>query len=213
MPRRYFRQFEVLCLAAALVGWSFVSSRLPATSRVPLQAVVGALLALGTRAPLGLRPPRVWAGLRAGALAGVGAAAAIAATTLLPPVRLAMAGREPPTPVPVWLLWRIPVGTVWAEESAFRAALANAGSGALGATGGRLLQAFAFGLFHIADARAMGEPLVPTVAVTGIGGWLFGWLADRSGSLAAPMLAHLAVNEAGAIAALTARRSVPRLRG
>ena len=33
--------------------------------------------------------------------------------------------------------------------------------------------------------------------VTGIAGWLFGWLADRSGSLAAPMLAHLAINEAG----------------
>jgi uncharacterized protein len=40
------------------------------------------------------------------------------------------------------------------------------------------------------------------VLVTGVAGWLFGWLADRSGSLAAPMLVHLAINEAGAIAAL-----------
>ena len=69
------------------------------------------------------------------------------------------------------------------------------------------LQAVTFGLFHIADARATGEPVVATVLVTAIGGWLFGWLADRSGSLAAPMLAHLAINEAGAIAALTVRRS------
>jgi hypothetical protein len=45
-----------------------------------------------------------------------------------------------------------------------------------------------------------------TVVVTGLAGWLFGWLAQRSGSLAAPMLAHLAINEAGALAALAAQR-------
>jgi membrane protease YdiL (CAAX protease family) len=45
-----------------------------------------------------------------------------------------------------------------------------------------------------------------TIAVTGLAGWVFGLLADRSGSLAAPMLAHLAINEAGAIAALAAQR-------
>jgi membrane protease YdiL (CAAX protease family) len=35
---------------------------------------------------------------------------------------------------------------------------------------------------------------------------LFGWLHARSGSLAAPMLAHLAVNEAAAVAALAVKR-------
>ncbi len=196
----------MLSLAAALVGWSFVSPRLPSALRVTLQAGVGGLLVLVTRAPLGLWPPRLWAGLRLGSAAGVASASAIAATALLPPVRLAMAVREPAAPVPRWLLLQIPVGTVWAEESAFRAALGTAGSGAFGQAGGRLLQAASFGLFHIADARATGEPAVATVLVTGIGGWLFGWLADRSGSIAAPMLAHLAINEAGAIAALTVRR-------
>ena len=44
--------------------------------------------------------------------------------------------------------------------------------------------------------------MLPTVLVTGVAGWFFGWLAERSGSLAAPMLAHLAINEAGAVAAL-----------
>ena len=39
--------------------------------------------------------------------------------------------------------------------------------------------------------------MIATVLVTGVAGWLFGWLHARSGSLAAPMLAHLAVNEAG----------------
>jgi membrane protease YdiL (CAAX protease family) len=177
---------------------------------VLLQAAVGVLLVRVTRAPLGLRPPRLWAGVRLGSAAGAAAAGAVAATTAVPLVRTAMAVHELPGPLPGWLLLRIPVGTVWAEEAAFRAALASAGDRAFGQRGGRLLQAAAFGLSHIADARATGEPVVPTVLVTGIAGWLFGWLADRSGSLAAPMLAHLAINEAGAIAALTVRRSAMR---
>jgi membrane protease YdiL (CAAX protease family) len=109
--------------------------------------------------------------------------------------------------VPAWLLLRIPVGTVWAEEAAFRGALAAVGSRAFGRPVGRLLQATTFGLSHIPDARATGAPVAATVLVTGTAGWLFGWLADRSDSLAAPMLAHLAVNEAGAIAAVAVRRS------
>jgi membrane protease YdiL (CAAX protease family) len=40
------------------------------------------------------------------------------------------------------------------------------------------------------------------VLVTGMAGWVFAALAERSGSLLAPALTHLAINEAGAIAAL-----------
>jgi membrane protease YdiL (CAAX protease family) len=159
-----------------------------------------------TRAPLGLGPPRLWAGLRLGSAAGAVAAIAIAATTRVPQVRLSMSVRELPASIPCWLLLRIPIGTVWAEEAAFRAALATAGSAAFGRTGGQLLQAATFGLFHIADARATGEPLAGTVMVTGVAGWLFGWLTERSGSLAAPLLTHLAINEAGAVAALAVQR-------
>jgi membrane protease YdiL (CAAX protease family) len=169
---------------------------------VTLQAGVGVLLVFVTRAPLGLRPPRLWAGVRLGSAAGAAAASAIGATTAVPVVRASMAVREPPVSVPGWLLLHIPVGTVWAEEAAFRAALAGVGSRAFGRRGGRLLQATAFGLSHIPDARATGAPVAGTVLVTGVAGWLFGWLADRSGSLAAPMLTHLAINEAGAIAAV-----------
>lgn len=106
----------------------------------------------------------------------------------------------------LWLVWHIPGGTVWAEEAAFRGALATIGARAFGRSGGRILQAGAFGLSHIADARATGEPLVLTVLATGIAGWMFGWLADRSGSLAAPLLTHLAINEAGAVAAVLVQR-------
>jgi membrane protease YdiL (CAAX protease family) len=204
---RHFRRTDALSLAAALIGWSFVSPRLPALWRAMLQAGVGGVLVWVTRTPLGLGPPRLRAGLRWGSLAALPVAGTVAATTTLAPVRRSMADRRPPAAAPEWLLLRIPVGTVWSEESAFRGALTTAGSGAFGARGGRLLQACAFGLSHIADARATGEPVAATVLVTGIAGWLFGWLAGRSGSLAAPMLAHLAVNEAGAIAVLAVRSS------
>jgi membrane protease YdiL (CAAX protease family) len=206
MGDRRFRSVCALSLAAVLVGWSFFGPRLPSTWRVVLQAGAGGLLALATRAPLGLCPPRLWAGMRLGSAAGAAAATVMAATTPLPPVQLSMAVRELPASAPGWLLLRIPVGTVWAEEAAYRAALATVGSRAFGKAGGRLLQAGTFGLSHIADARATGEPVVATVLVTGVGGWLFGWLADRSGSLAAPVLVHLAINEAGAAAALTVQR-------
>jgi membrane protease YdiL (CAAX protease family) len=144
--------------------------------------------------------------MRWGLATATAAATAIAATTPVPRVRLSMSTRPLPQSVPSWLAVRIPLGTVWAEEAAFRAALATVAKKGFGESGGRLVQAAAFGLSHIADAHATGEPVPATVLVTGVAGWLFGWLADRSGSLAAPMLAHLAINEAAAAAALTIQR-------
>lgn len=179
---------------------------MPSAYRTPAQAVAGSLLALTTRAPLGLRPPQVWAGLRLGAAAAALVTATIAATAPVPKVRLSMSARELPVSVASWLGWQIPIGTVWAEEAAFRAALGSTAANAFGPTGGRLLQAGAFGLSHIADARAAGEPSLPIVLVTGLAGWVFGWLAERSGSLAAPILVHLAVNEAAAIAVVAVQR-------
>lgn len=206
MRNRTFRQITALGLGAALVGWSVVGPRLSPVRRVPVQAGMGGLLVLLTRARLGLVPPRLFSGLRLGSIAGAAAAAAIAATTPVPAVRLSMSTRELPASVSSWLALRIPLGTVWAEETAFRAALATVGTAAFGHTGGRLLQAGAFGLSHIADARVAGEPAAATVLATGVAGWLFGWLADRSGSLAAPLIAHLAINEAGAVAAVIVQR-------
>lgn len=206
MRHSMFRRAWAIALAASLVGWSFVSPGIPMPWRAPTQAGLARLLVLLTGAHLGLRPPQLWAGLRLGLTTGVAVAAAVAATTAVPMVRFSMSIRELPQPAPVWLLWRIPLGTVWSEEAAYRAALATVAASAFGNSGGRLLQAAAFGLSHIADARATGEPVVPTVLATGIAGWVFRWLAEQSGSLAAPMLAHLAINETGAVAALTIKR-------
>lgn len=199
------RTARALGLAAALVGWSFVGPRIP-RARLPVQAGLAGLLVLATRAPVGLCPPRLWAGMRLGLAAASMAATAVLAATTVPAVRLSMAERKLPTSAWTWLAVQIPLGTVWGEEAAFRAALAAVAAHAFGASGGRLLQAVTFGLSHIADARATGEPVLPTVVVTGGAGWIFGWLAERSGSLSAPMLAHLAINESAAAAALAIQR-------
>ena len=205
MQHSNFRRVQALGLATGLVGWSFVGPRLPA--RAPLQAGLAGLLVLVTRAPLGLRPPPLWTGLRLGLAVGSAAATAVAASTSVPAVRVSMTERELPAPASTWLTLRIPLGTVWAEEAAFRAALATVACRGYGASAGRLLQAVAFGLSHIVDARATGEPVLPTVLATAGAGWLFGWLAEHSGSLSAPMLVHLAINESAAAAALIIQRA------
>ena len=201
-----FRWVQVFGLAGVLVGWSFVAPRIPSRARLLLQAGLGALLVSATRAPLGLRPPQLSPGLRLGLAAGSTGAAGVLASTSVPAVRLSMAERELPASALNWLALQIPLGTVWGEEAAFRAALAVVAARVYGVSGGRLLQAAAFGLAHIPDARATGEPVLPTVLATGAAGWVFGWLAERSGSLGAPMLAHLAINESAAVAALAVRR-------
>ena len=183
-----------------------MAPRLPSRVRVPAQVTISTTLALATSTPLGLRPPAAWRGLRVGGGAAVLVASGVAAATTLPAVRTAMAARELPTPAVGWLVLGIPFGTVWSEEIAYRGVLGTVAAHAFGQRWGSVLAAAVFGLSHVADARGAGETVLGTVAVTGVAGWAFGWLQRRSGSLAAPMLAHLAANEAGALAALAIQR-------
>lgn len=204
------KRIRALALAAALVGWSLVVPRLPSRWHPALNVALGTAVAILARAPLGLCPPPLWSGVRLGLAAAVPVALGVAASTALPPVRAAMAERDLPDAVGRWLALDIPLGTVWSEEAAYRGALGTVAVDAFGPAGGRLLQSATFGLSHIADARGTGEPVVPTVLATGTAGWLFAWLYERSGSLVAPMLAHLAVNEAAAVAALAVQNSRAR---
>jgi len=202
---------RAVLLATGLVVWSgFVSPRLSPRRLVPLHTALSAGLVALTSAPLGLRPPEVTRGLRWGAAAAGVVAMGVAAATPVPRVHAGMAERSLPARPGLWLLVRIPLGTVWSEEAAYRGALGVVAADAFGPRWGRVLQASAFGLSHVADARGAGEPVVPTVVVTGVAGWVFAWLHARSGSLLAPMLAHLAVNEAGAVAALLVQRRARR---
>lgn len=109
---------------------------------------------------------------------------------------------------------RIPIGTVLWEETAFRGVL-HAGlrrvmpeGAAITVTGG------VFGIWHIrptvqalrvnglADGRRQAiAGAFAGVAVTTASGVLLSWLRERSGSLAAPALLHLAANCGGLVAA------------
>lgn len=194
---------QAAALAAILVGYSATAGLAIPGRRHPLvQAALGTVLAAVAGTRPGLRGHELRSGTRTGITAAALVAAGVAVSTLVPAVRAGMVARSLPHPALPWLLRDIPLGTVWAEEMAFRGALGTVGAAAFGPQGGRLLQAATFGCSHIVDARATGEPLVGTVLVTGAAGWIFGLLAQRSGSLVAPLLAHLAVNEAGAVAAL-----------
>ncbi len=188
-----------------------MAPRLPPWWRVLLQATLAGGVTAASGAPLGLRPPALWRGLRAGLPVAVAVSAAVAASTAVAPVRAGMRRRTRPGRVVAWTLVQIPIGTVWAEEAAFRGALGAVAAGAFGRRWGRIVQAAAFGLSHVPDARGAAQPVAPTVLATGAAGWAFGWLHDRTGSLAAPMLAHLAINEAGALAALAITGQTSRL--
>lgn len=193
-------------LAMLLLGWSLAAPRLPQRWNPLPQTMFGAGVAALAGAPLGLRPPMLWRGLQWGSAAAAPVALSVAAATTSPPVRAGMVARDLPDPAASWLLLRIPFGTVWSEEATFRAALGATAERAFGRTAGRLFAATVFGLSHVPDARAAREPILGTVLVTGTAGWAFSWLYAKSGSLVAPMLAHLAVNEAGAVAALAVQR-------
>lgn len=203
-------RIEALGLAAVLVGWSLVAQRLPSRWHPVPAAVVGTVLAALTRAPLGLHPPTLWVGLRLGSTVAAPVLLGVAAGTALPAVRAQLVERKPPDNALRWVALGIPLGTVWAEETMYRAALGTLAAEAFGAAGGRMVQSAAFGLSHIADARSTGEPILHTVLATGAAGWAFGWLQERAGSLAAPMLVHLALNDSGALATLGVHRARQR---
>ena len=204
-------KFRAAGLAAALVGWSFVAPRVR-WHPIP-NGSLGTALVVIARSPLGLRPPELSSGLRYGLTAGAVAALGVAASTAVPAVRGDMARRELPKHPGRWLLMSIPIGTAWPEEAAYRATLGTVAEEAFGPTGGRMLQAAAFGLWHIVDARITGHPVVGTVLATTVAGWLLGWLHARSGSLVAPLLAHLALNEAAGVAAIVVQRRAKRRAG
>lgn len=108
----------------------------------------------------------------------------------------------------------IPVGTVLVEELAFRGVLHGLLRRRLDVRPALLVGAALFGLWHLTPtltgALDAGDPAlgvtVGTVAATTVAGIGFGWLRVRSGSLLAPILAHIATNSVAFALAWTAVR-------
>jgi len=179
--------------------------------QVPVHTVAGTALVYLTRrrsdcaAALGR-------GLRLG-LAVPGGGAGVAATTALRGYAAKWLARELPKSARLWLLVRIPVGTCGARRRVPRGVCTVASR--VRARWGRLLQAAAFGLSHVAGAAPAGHR-APNARGSRercwhrIGDRSRGcdvcWLYARSGSWPRRCSPNLAINEAGAVAALAVQR-------
>jgi uncharacterized protein len=223
---------SVLTLAGGLLAWSAVANLgLGETLYVPrnLLATAGLLLLARRwgldRAELGLTRDRLPAGVRWGGGAvlvvaitlGVGvlvADAVPAVAALLADERADLTGGA----LAFAVLVRIPLGTAVFEEIAFRGVLRAACRRVLSPTAATAWSSLVFGLWHVPPtivALRINElaPLSPqgigtiagAVAVTTAAGVLFDLLRARSGSLAAPVLAHWATNALGLLAAAATR--------
>jgi CAAX protease family protein len=196
----------------------------PAVNALAASVALGAAAASGlTASDLGLRRDRLRAGFRVGSavaapvVAAFGLAALAPATRpLLEDQRIAGLDRRQ---LAYDVLLRIPVGTVAWEEIAFRGVLRAALRRALAEPAATAVGSAAFGLWHIrptAEALALNRLVAGRgariLAVTAVAAWtagagaLFCLLQERSGSLAAPVLLHLATNCGGALASALASR-------
>jgi membrane protease YdiL (CAAX protease family) len=209
----------VVFLAAANLTRSTLvpdAAQLPFNLAVGLGALLIARYAHTSRAELGLDGRHVAAGLRLGMLTAAVVTVVVATAALVPSLADLFDDSRVDTGVGGLLLnvvVVIPIGTVLVEELAFRgvlqALLVRLTSTAWAIAWGALL----FGLWHVFPAwRAdsgnaalenVGRwpTVLGTLAATTAAGALFGILRARSGSLVAPMLAHLSTNVSPFVAA------------
>lgn len=205
---------RALAYAAGAVAWNNLV--LPALRLGPWgRTTTNGAFAAGTvvaalRGGFGARDlgwTRPISGLRWGTAAAAVPLVAYAAALAVPAGRRRLAAGEPRTDHLTWMTVHIPVGTVAAEELVFRSVLhaATQRTDGVDPRWGRVLGAVAFGLWHVAPARAAGDSIPGTVVLTALSGVVFDELRRRSGSVLAPALLHLAVNVGGAAAVGLAR--------
>ncbi|EME23172.1 CPBP family intramembrane glutamic endopeptidase [Rhodococcus triatomae] len=196
--------------AVALVAWNnVVLPRLglgargrAAANGVAASGLCALAVAGGVRADeLGWR--RSATGLRWGLAASTLPALAYPAILAVPEVRSRMAAGARRADHTEWVFVHIPIGTVLAEELAFRSVLFALSRRAT-PRWAIVVDAVAFGLWHVTPARHAGDSVPGTVAFTAAASLLFDALRARSGSVLAPALLHLVVNAGGAVAAETA---------
>ena len=122
-------------------------------------------------------------------------------------------------------LIRIPAGTALWEEIAFRGVLQAALRRVMPSGAAIAVTSSVFGAWHIRPTlqglRANGLAGTRGRAVAGVtagvagtiaGGVVFSWLRERSGSLTAPILLHIATNSGGMVAALAVAAARPASR-
>lgn len=181
-------------------------------------AMVGVGRAAGLdRAAMGLSRERLPAGLALGGIVWAVVAAGLAVAALVPAAEEWLVDDRADVGVGELLrvvLVRIPFGTVLLEEVAFRAVLLGLLLLRTSPTRALLGSALLFGLWHLpstvhdgsGSVAAQVGAVVGVLLVTSAAGVGFGWLRLRSGSLAAPVLAHVATNSTAFLASWLVQR-------
>jgi uncharacterized protein len=202
----------------------------PAVNALAGTAALAAAVASGlTPAELGLGRDQLRSGLRLGSAAATPVVTALTVAALTPATRpllddqrVAVLDRRQ---LAYHVLLRIPVGTVAWEETAFRGVLHAALRRVLAEPAATVAGSVVFGLWHVrptAEALAANRlgatrgariaGVTAVVAGTAAVGALMSVLRERSGSLAAPVLLHLAANCTAPLASALARSSAARAR-
>lgn len=191
---------------------------LPGDAHLATNLVAAGLVAAlawwaGCRADeLGTGRDRLVPGLLWGAGAWLAVAVLVGAAALLPDARDLFADERADVSsatLAFRLLVDIPLGTVLLEELAFRGVLLALARRLVSTVPAVLATSVLFGLWHVppaltqaagedasglADALGAAGTVSGTVLATALAGVAFCWLRLRSGSLAAPALAHVATN-------------------
>ena len=217
-------------LSATLAAWNnVVVPRTPGYpgSYVPVNATATGVVLVAARragltaAELGLSRRRVPAGLRWGgrcsALVTAGYGTALVVPVLRPLLRDGRLEGLDGADLVGQVLVRIPLGTVLWEEVAFRGVLLASLLRLLSPASAVAASSVLFGVWHIRptlEALTTNDLVESRVATavtlgclgTAAAGVLFAELRLRTGSLAAPLLLHLAANALGTLAAVASFR-------
>jgi uncharacterized protein len=195
----------------------------PAVNALAAAAMLAAAAASGlTPAGLGLGRDQLRSGVRLGSAAAAPVLAAYGLAALTPATRPLLNDQRVAVldqrQLAYHVLLRIPLGTVVWEETAFRGVLHAALRRVLAEPAATAVASVTFGLWHIrpaaealdanrlAASRGVRITAVCAVAAgTAAAGALLSALRQRSGSLAAPVLLHLAANCTGPLAGVLAR--------
>ncbi len=218
-----------IAASAATLAYSVVISRAtPGIGYVMANAGAAALSAVAARnrgvswADIGMCPGRLGRGIRTGLATALPAAAVVGLGAVVPATRgffqdeRARGGST--RHVLFETLVRIPLGTALPEEVIFRGSLLGLFTQRHSPAAAASMSSILFGLWHVlptlrtlplnpAGARAHGNPKRTAVAVlaavtsTALAGYGLAWLRFRSGSLAAPAVAHASLNATAYLAA------------
>ena len=208
-------------LLGVLVVWNLTGNLvLPGVVYVPANLAI-AMLVVGVGRSAGLRWPELGLAredLRRGLVVG-GVAAVLVALVLtvaiLVPSMASFFESDSVAADSTFDHWfipivRIPIGTAVFEELLFRGVLLGLLIRLRSVRFAVVASAVIFGLWHIVpawesatgDVVQVGGAIIGTVAITTVAGVIFALMRVRSGSVAAPMLAHAALNSFVYVAAV-----------